>query len=205
MTTTIPRITRQLSVPTTLLAAACAAAGALTGLFAYLDRSAIRRTYVPGMSAWWQHAAVASVAVLLYGYSRWRHQQRSGHEPGRLLLLAPLGKPAARRTARTARQPLRSPSASARALAALPLAGMLIYCLWRAGEQVTAGLDPNVTVNAWGGPTYLGAMACHYLDIALIMAATAWLLNKILLPDPASTTRRATSAPAGPRPAAHRN
>lgn len=184
------RIARQLSVPTTLLAAACAAAGVITGLFAYLDRSPIRRMYVPGTSAWWQQAVVAGVAVLLYGYCWWRHQQRFGHQPGRLLLLAPLGKPAARRTARTARQAIRSPSASARALAALPLAGLLIYCLWRAGEQVTAGLDPNFTVNAWGGPTYLGAMACHYLDIGLLMAAATWLVDKILLPDPASITPR---------------
>jgi hypothetical protein len=205
MTTTIRRITPQLSVPTTLLAAACAAAGILTGLFAYLDRSPIRRTYVPGTSAWWQQTAVAGAALLLYGCSWWRYRQRSGHQPDRLLLLAPLGKPAARRTARTALQALRSPSASARALAALPLAALQLYCLWRAGEQVTAGLDPNFTVNAWGGPTYIGAMACHYLDIGLMMAATAWLLDKILLPDPASTTHRATPAPAGPRPATHRN
>ena len=30
-------------------------------------------------------------------------------------------------------------------------------------------------------------MACHYLDMGLLMAAAAWLLGKILLPDPAST------------------
>ena len=35
-------------------------------------------------------------------------------------------------------------------------------------------------VNAWGGPTYLGAMACHYLDIALIVGFSGWLLDKIL-------------------------
>ncbi|HEY2079710.1 MAG TPA: hypothetical protein VGH53_25565, partial [Streptosporangiaceae bacterium] len=120
MTTTIRRITSQLSVPTTLLATAGAVAGAVTGLFAYLDRSPIRRAYVPGTSAWWQQTAVAGVALLLYGYSWCRHQQPSVHQSDRLQLLAPLGKPAARRTARTARQALRSPSASARALAALP-------------------------------------------------------------------------------------
>ena len=51
----------------------------------------------------------------------------------------------------------------------------------RAGARVLGGLDPNFTVNAWGGPTYLGAMTCHYLDCALICAASAWLASRILL------------------------
>ena len=47
---------------------------------------------------------------------------------------------------------------------------------------MTGGLDPNFTVNAWGGPSYLGAMTCHYLDLVLMIAVAAWLLSKILLP-----------------------
>ena len=203
MTTMIRRITRQLSVPTTLLATTCAAAGTVTGLFIYLDRSPIRHKYLPGSSAYWQQAAIAGVALLLYGYSWWRHQRRPGHQPGRLLLLAPLGKPAARRFARTMRQAVRSPSGFARAVATLPFTGLLIYCAWRIGEQITAGLDPNWTVNAWGGPSYFGAMACHYLDGGLLMAAAAWLLGKILLPDPASTAHCGTPAPTVSRLAAH--
>ncbi len=69
-----------------------------------------------------------------------------------------------------------------RSAAALPLLTVIAYSFWRAGKQVTGGLDPNFTVNAWGGPTYLGAMACHYLDVALIIAVSAWLLSKIMLP-----------------------
>jgi hypothetical protein len=38
---------------------------------------------------------------------------------------------------------------------------VFLYFFARAGEQVIGGLDPNSTVNAWGGPAYLGAMACH--------------------------------------------
>ncbi len=206
-TTMIRRISRQLSVPTTLLATACVAAGTVTGLFIYLDRSPVRRRYLPGSSAYWQQAAIAAVALLLYGYSWWRHQRRPGQQPGRLLLPAPLGKPAARRFARTMHQAVRSPSEFTRAVATLPFAVLLIYCAWRIGEQITAGLDPNWTVNAWGGPSYFGAMACHYLDMGLLMAAAAWLLGKILLPDPAATAHRGTPAPqhADFQPAAHRN
>jgi hypothetical protein len=43
-----------------------------------------------------------------------------------------------------------------------------------------------MTVNAWGGPSYLGAMACHYLDCFLMVAAATWVLNRILLPDSAT-------------------
>jgi hypothetical protein len=94
---------------------------------------------------------------------------------------------------------LRGHPGFAHTLVALPPAGLFLYCFWRAGIQITAGLDPNSTVNAWGGPTYLGAMACHYLDCCVLMAAAAWLLDRILLPDPANATAN-SNAPAGSTP-----
>ena len=45
---------------------------------------------------------------------------------------------------------------------------------------MTGGLDPNFTVNAWGGPSYAGALACHYLDLFLLAAGAAWLMDRIL-------------------------
>lgn len=58
-------------------------------------------------------------------------------------------------------------------LAALVLA----YTPVRAGLQVLAGLDPDFTRDAWGGPTYLGAAAAHWLDGALIFLACTALLR----------------------------
>ena len=58
-----------------------------------------------------------------------------------------------------------------------------------AGEQVTGGLGPNFTVNVRTA-TYLGAMACHYLDAALMIAVSAWLLDRNLLPAPAGAGAR---------------
>jgi hypothetical protein len=55
-------------------------------------------------------------------------------------------------------------------------------CAWR---RPGGRLDPNQIVNAWGGPTYIGAMAAHYLDAGLVIAAAACVLNWILLPAPA--------------------
>ena len=117
---------------------------------------------------------MAAVACALYGVARWRHG-RGGQGSGRLLLLAPVGRSAASRLAATARQ------MSWRCVAALPPLALIGYAFWRIGEQVTGGLNPNFTVNAWGGPTYLGAMACHYLDCGLIIAACGLAAG----PDPA--------------------
>ena len=50
-----------------------------------------------------------------------------------------------------------------------------------------AVFDPNATVNAWGGPTYLGALLAHYLDNIVSFYAAAFLLSRLLLP--ATATR----------------
>ena len=170
----IPPVTRQISGLLTVSAAGVTAVGIASGFIRYLDRSPIRDATAPGASACGQQLAVAAVACALYGVARWRHGRRFGRGSRRPLLLAPLGRNAAARLTAAARQ------ASWRIAAAIPLLALIGYCCWRVGEQVTAGLDPNFTANAWGGPTYLGAMACHYLDIALIVAASGWLLDKIL-------------------------
>jgi hypothetical protein len=170
----ISPVTRQISPLLTISAAGVTAVGVATGFLHYLDRSPVRQSAAPGASAWGQQLAVAAVACTLYGLARWRHGRRFGRGGGRLLLLAPLGRSAAARLTAAARQ------TSWRTAAAVPLLAVIGYCCWRVGEQVTAGLDPNFTANAWGGPSYLGAMACHYLDIALIVGASGWLLDKIL-------------------------
>jgi hypothetical protein len=179
MRSKISTITRQLSVPLVALLSAAFAAGVACGWIEYLHRSHVREQFVPGSSAWWQQLAVALTACAIFGYAQWPHRRRFGLHSGRLWLLAPFGKPAAQRLVRSAGIGPRA-SSPVRALFALVPAALIAYCCWRAGEQVTAGLDPNFTVNAWGGPSYAGAMACHYLDLFLLSAAAAWLLDKIL-------------------------
>ncbi len=194
MTNKIRRTVRQLSAPLVILAAVLFALGVVAGLFSYLSRSPVPEKFVPGSSAWWQQLVVAVVACAALGYGRWRHQRRFGPRSGRLWLLAPLGKLAARRAASTL-SALRRPG---RALLVLPPAALFLYCFARDGEQVIGGLDPNFTVNAWGGPSYLGAMACHYLDLFVLMAVAAWLLDRILLPGPIRPDRAAARPGGGP-------
>jgi len=179
---------RHLSRALVVLTGTLFTAGVAAGWLSYLHRSAIRAQHAAGMAAWPQHAVVAAVASLALGL-RWRHRRRAGR---RVWLLAPLGSRAAARVAALARAARTRPGACCRAAAATPVGLLFLYGFFRSGFQVTSGLDPNATVNAWGGPTYAGAMACHYLDALVIMAAAAWLLDRVL---------PGTAAGAGHRPA----
>lgn len=186
----VSRMSRQISPHLSAAAAVITAVGIVTGVIEYLHRSPVREAHLPGTSAWTPHLVAAAVASALYGVARWRHGRRFGRGSGRLLLLAPLGKSAASRLKVTMRQ------VSWRSAAALPPLALIGYSLWRVGEQVIGGLDPNFTANAWGGPGYLGAMACHYLDAGLMIAVGAWLLDKIL---PSAVAAEGSAAPRSAR------
>lgn len=88
-------------------------------------------------------------------------------------------------------------------LGTLSLASSLLICVltvgmlrcrsWRSRHSTISTLNgrpcPSFTVNAWGGPSYAGALACHYLDLSVLSAAAAGMLHLILLPAPASRGR----------------
>jgi len=172
-------VASQLSGPLTALAGSAFVSGVTSGLLEFLQRSPVRQVHVAGTAAWGQHAALAVATIVILSVACARHRQRFGPRSGRLWLLAPLGRHAALRVARAlgfggeAARP-------GRVLLALPAAALLLFCFWRAGVQVTGGLDPNFTVDAWGGPSYAGAMACHYLDLFLLASGAAWLMDRIL-------------------------
>jgi len=67
-------------------------------------------------------------------------------------------------------------------MAALPLVLVLVYAPVRMGAQISSGLDLNATVNAWGGPTYFGALLAHWLDAIVSFYVAAFLLSHVLLP-----------------------
>jgi hypothetical protein len=153
--------------------------GVSIGWLNYLHRSATPVRHMPGSNAWWQHAIVAGAVAVVLG-AIWVAGRRGRID--RPALLAPLGRSAAERISLLFRQALRRPLNFARALLATPLLLLFMFGFFRAGYQITSGLDPNNTVNAWGGPTYIGALACHYLDIIASMAGSAWLLGRLMPP-----------------------
>lgn len=180
--TEIRTVVRQLSVPLVVLCAVFLAAGIATGGVSYLHRSPVRAGHSPGTAAWWPHLGVFVLCAAFLGGAWLRRRRVRPLGDGGLFLLAPLGRPAARRIRRTMSAARRRPAVLARLAAALLPAALLLYLCWRVGDQVLGGLDPNFTVNAWGGPTYLGAMACHYLDAVAMAIPTVWLLDRLLLP-----------------------
>ncbi len=154
-------------------------AGVSTGWLSYVHGSAATVGHVPGSNAWWQQAGVAALCCALLVARRLR---RGGGADSPGWLLGPLSRTSASRIVLAGRAATRRPAGVGRALLACPLMLVFGYGFFRAGFQVTSGLDPNNTVNAWGGPSYLGAMACHYLDLLVIMTAAVWLLNRLLPP-----------------------
>ena len=71
-------------------------------------------------------------------------------------------------------------AAVARLLPIALLTIILLYCPCRMGMQIIGGLDPNSTVNAWGGPTYAGALLAHWLDCVIGFYVAAFLLSRLL-------------------------
>lgn len=169
-------IRARLSTALVAFATSLFAVGVVSGGLSWLGRSAQREAHVAGTAAWWPHLVLLALTVL---GAVWL-ARRSADPLG--LLLAPLGTRAAQRITRTASAARRHPTAALRLLISLLPLAVLAYSCWRVGEQLLGGLDPNFTVNAWGGPGYFGAMACHYLDAVLMMAAASGLLHLLLLP-----------------------
>ncbi|MFI6172386.1 hypothetical protein ACIBCN_36795 [Nocardia sp. NPDC051052] len=167
-----------LSRPLLAIAATSLTLGIVSGGVSYLNRSPEHEAHVEGTAAVLPHTLLFVLAAALISVVL----RRRGIDSFLLLLLAPVSTSAAHRLVRTLRSILTHPTALLRLLLSILPIALLVYSPFRIGMQVLGGLDPNFTVNAWGGPTYLGAMAFHYFDGALLMAAAAALLNVLLLP-----------------------
>lgn len=156
--------------------------GVAKGAAAYAHRSLVPEPHAGGTNAITIHVllAIAAVAVVTAVELR-RSRQPGGRGPSPWA--APFSATALRRLARTvgfARG--LSLASAARVLVTVPLLLILAYTPFRLGAQVIGGLDPNATVNAWGGPTYAGAFLAHWLDGIVGFYAAAFLLGRVLLP-----------------------
>jgi hypothetical protein len=123
--------------------------------------------------------AIAGAAVVVaIQIQRSRRPSPRGTSPW----LAPFSASALERLGRTIRFADGSSLGNvARAFATVAMVIVLLYPPWRIGAEITGGLDPNSTVNAWGGPTYPGALLAHALDATMIFCAAAFLLDRLLL------------------------
>ncbi len=170
---------RYLSKTTVLTCALLFVAGVVAGIFIYIHRSPVVEEQVPGANAIPAHILLAFVAVALFiGLPRLRLAKQAPYS----IWVAPFSQSSLDRFKQTMR--LRSgvpPGNIARAVLAGLLSILLLYNFFRAGGQPIGGLDPNFTTNAWGGPSYLGAMLAHYLDGVYLFYVEALLLNLVLV------------------------
>jgi hypothetical protein len=173
------RVSR-LSVP---VLAAAFLVGLAKGAIAYSHRSSVLEQHAPGTNAITIHvvlAVVAAAVVVVIQVRRWRKPGQPGPAPW----IAPFSRSAVAGMSRAVR--LSPGAAVARALPMALLILVLLYCPYRMGAQIIGGLDPNSTVNAWGGPSYAGALLAHWLDCVAGFYVAAFLLGRLL---PASNGR----------------
>lgn len=160
----------------TVLAAAFVA-GVAKGAIAYASRSLVLKQHVAGTNAITAEVAlavIAATAVVTIEMVCWR---RRGQSPW----IAPFSGRAMVRLRQATRLP--TGKAAARAVPVALMLLVIVYCPYRIGAQIIGGLDPNATVNAWGGPSYAGAMGAHYLDCLIGFYLAAFVLSR-LLPQP---------------------
>ncbi len=181
--------------------------GLAKGAVAYADRSPVLEPHVAGTNAITVHVVLAvAAAATVIAIQAWRSRQG---QPGPSPWSAPFSGDATARMSRTIR--LSRAAAVARLLPMALLVLVLLYCPYRMGAQVTGGLDPNSTVNAWGGPTYAGALLAHWLDCIIGFYAAAFLLGRLLVPAngrgggsqaacPAQPVTSCSSTPSGTAP-----
>lgn len=148
--------------------------GLISGVSTALTGDTESVTHLPDTNAWGVHLVLTGLTLAMI-LATWVVRRRTGRA-STPLILAPIGARAARRLRRTARV------APLRMVPIVLLLAFTAYGLWRAGVQVFAGLDPGFVVNAWGGPSYLGAMYCHYLDIGLMITAALIVIHLLLVP-----------------------
>ena len=156
--------------------------GIAEGAAQYTRHSPVPERHVAGTNAITIHvllAIAAAAAVISIQARRCRRPARRRHSPW----AAPFSASALARLSRTIRFAHGlSLQNLARVMATVPLVLVLLYTPLRMGAQIAGGLDPNATVNAWGGPTYPGALLAHWLDGIAGSCIAAFLLSQLLLP-----------------------
>ena len=170
---------RYVSKTTVLICVLLFVVGVVVGTISYLERSPVVEERVAGTNAVTAHVVLALVALgLIAGLPRHRLAQKAPYP----IWAAPFSQSGLDRFKETM---LIGSGLSAADISRAVVTGLLsiflLYNFFRAGVQVIGGFDPNFTVNAWGGPSYLGALVAHYLDAAYLFYVEAFLLNLALV------------------------
>lgn len=160
--------------------AVLAVAGLVGGAFVGFGARGPLRAHVPAENAWPAHLVITFLVVPALAWLGLRQRHRL-----RTWLSTPVSAVTAHRMRVLLAAAVRGrPTAVLRLVLSLAPVALVSWCVFRAAFQITMGFDPNQVINAWGGPTYLGAMYCHYLDAAAMTVPALYLLHLLLPPIP---------------------
>lgn len=153
-------------------------------------------THQPELNAWPAHLAVTVLVVaVLTGWAWWDRRRGRRLDP-----FTPWRRTASARLRATLIRIGRG-DLGGRLLAVLRTLVMILalvviaFTLFRMGFQVSFTRDPAQTVNAWGGPTYLGAYYAHAIDAVLTALVAGFVVRAVTLAGTAGAGRRRRRAP----------
>lgn len=129
----------------------------------YTHRSSVLEKHVVGTNAWGVHILLA-LLLILAGVISWFYHRNAPKKPY-IVWLAPFTIQALERVKNTVFLK-RGISAGniIRGLIVAFLVFVMLFLFFRAGMQVIGSADPNWDINAWGGPTRIGASLAHWMD-----------------------------------------
>lgn len=155
--------------------------GIVAGWFVYQSRIPVRTLHVAGSNAILIHSYIALACSLALAISMFYH--RFAPKTPYSIWAAPFTKTALQRLKNVIF--MRDGINRYSIIRATIVAFLTIICLYyffRAGMQLLAARDPNFTVNAWGGPGYLGASFAHWMDAAALFYAQSFIIYLLIKP-----------------------
>lgn len=169
---------KYISKTSVVICAVLFALGSLEGWMLYTQRSSEIEKHVIGTNAVFLHSILAVVLLGAVAISIF-YRKFAPNKPY-IVWLAPFTKTAYERTKNTIF--LKNGRSSWQIVKAI-LVGLLtilfLFNFFRGGMQITIALDPNATVNAWGGPGYWGASLAHWMDAIYLLYLEAGLIALI--------------------------
>lgn len=145
------------------------------GYYLYLHHPAVKPN-IPANNAIPIHLAIAActlitiIAIQLY---RTRRQLST-------IWVAPFSRHAAQRLKATLLPGRITILSILRAIICLPFLVVIAFVPFRIGAQFGGVLDPTLPLNAWGGPSYLGATLAHAMDELIFLYIAALVLHGIM-------------------------
>jgi hypothetical protein len=154
--------------------------GVLEGWMLYMQRSSEVEKHVVGTNALLLHSILAVILLGAIGITIF-YRRFAPNKPY-VVWLAPFTKTAFERTKNAIfLKNGRSGWQIIKAVLVAMLTALFLFNFFRGGMQVTVALDPNATVNAWGGPGYWGASLAHWMDAIYLLYVEAGLIALLTL------------------------